>query len=241
MDRMELVWLHVMLIHVQHIAAVTWLSLTKQISLQAALQDPRGCDGLMGQVEEQVEAMEAVNDSLFSHPVPHKCLCPLQTGAISCPAAGTQESAFICTISTASFAFAVTRACSHRELHKRGCDHKIRGVSPEGGRSGQQGESFQWSGCYDNLFYGIDFSQAFVDSPERSHSVSSSRMLINLHNNEAGRKGSPMLPEESASCCLSWPSTVLITLSWLLPVWRGSQPPLHSFVQSPFPRTPPMI
>ncbi|TRZ15372.1 hypothetical protein HGM15179_011754 [Zosterops borbonicus] len=47
---MELVWLYVMLIHMQHITAVTWLSLAKQ----AVLQDPKGCDGLAGLVEEQV-------------------------------------------------------------------------------------------------------------------------------------------------------------------------------------------
>lgn len=47
---------------------------------------------------------------------------------------------------------------------------------------------FQWSGCSDNLSYGIAFSQAFVDNPERSRGISSSRALMNLHNNEAGRK-----------------------------------------------------
>ncbi|NXH84791.1 WNT4 protein, partial [Edolisoma coerulescens] len=94
---------------------------------------------------------------------------------------GTGESAFIHAISAAGIAFAVTRACSCGELHKCGCDRKSRGASPEG-------EGGRWSGCSDNLSYGIAFSQAFVDSPERSRGVSSSRALMNLHNNEAGRK-----------------------------------------------------
>ncbi|NXL30630.1 WNT4 protein, partial [Glaucidium brasilianum] len=47
---------------------------------------------------------------------------------------------------------------------------------------------FQWSGCSDNLLYRIAFSQAFVDNPERSCGVSSIPALMNLHNNEAGRK-----------------------------------------------------
>lgn len=47
---------------------------------------------------------------------------------------------------------------------------------------------FQWSGCSDNLSYGIAFSQAFVDSPERRRGAFSSTALMNLHNNEAGRK-----------------------------------------------------
>ncbi|NWW40963.1 WNT4A protein, partial [Panurus biarmicus] len=95
---------------------------------------------------------------------------------------GTREAAFIHTISAASIAFAVTRACSHKS------DRRTRGVSPEGeGRSGWQGASGREEGCSDNLSYGIAFSQAFVDSPEESCSVSSSRALMNLHN-EAGRK-----------------------------------------------------
>ncbi|NXM60146.1 WNT4 protein, partial [Illadopsis cleaveri] len=91
---------------------------------------------------------------------------------------GMQDSAFIQAILAAGFAFAVARACSCGELHKCGCDHKIPGVSPEG---------FQWSGCSDNLSYGTAFSQAFVDSSERSCGVSSSLALMNVHN-EAGRK-----------------------------------------------------
>lgn len=57
--------------------------------------------------------------------------------------------------------------------------------SPDGGCSSA---GFQWSGCSDNLAYGIAFSQAFVDNPEKSRGVSSSQALMNLHNNEAGRK-----------------------------------------------------
>ncbi|NXY63567.1 WNT4 protein, partial [Callaeas wilsoni] len=88
---------------------------------------------------------------------------------------GTRESAFIHAVSAAGIAFAVTRACSRGELHKCGCDRKIRGVSPEGeGRSRWQGQ--------------VAEGKAFVDSPERSRGVSSSRALMNLHNNEAGRK-----------------------------------------------------
>ncbi|TRY93098.1 hypothetical protein DNTS_008623 [Danionella cerebrum] len=47
---------------------------------------------------------------------------------------------------------------------------------------------FQWSGCSDNIAYGVAFSQSFVDIRERSKGQSSNRALMNLHNNEAGRK-----------------------------------------------------
>uniref|UniRef100_A0A8C0RWA6 Protein Wnt n=1 Tax=Canis lupus familiaris TaxID=9615 RepID=A0A8C0RWA6_CANLF len=91
----------------------------------------------------------------------------------------TREAAFVYAISSAGVAFAVTRACSSGELEKCGCDRTVHGVSPQG---------FQWSGCSDNIAYGVAFSQSFVDVRERSKGASSSRALMNLHNNEAGRK-----------------------------------------------------
>ncbi|NXF63682.1 WNT4A protein, partial [Ciccaba nigrolineata] len=170
--------------------------LAKQPSLRAILRDPRGCEGLTGLVEEQVrvcrrqvEAMDAVKRG--AELAVEECQHQFHSRRWNCSTLqglqvfgkvaiqGTRESAFIHAISAAGVAFAVTRACSRGELEKCGCDRKIRGVSPEG---------FQWSGCSDNLSYGIAFSQAFVDNPERSRGVSSSRALMNLHNNEAGRK-----------------------------------------------------
>lgn len=53
---------------------------------------------------------------------------------------------------------------------------------------------FQWSGCSDNIAYGVAFSQSFVDVRERSKGASSSRALMNLHNNEAGRKVARHVP-----------------------------------------------
>ncbi|KAI1231414.1 hypothetical protein IHE44_0007862, partial [Lamprotornis superbus] len=92
---------------------------------------------------------------------------------------GTREAAFVYAISSAGVAFAVTRACSSGELDKCGCDRTVQGGSPQG---------FQWSGCSDNIAYGVAFSQSFVDIRERSKGASSNRALMNLHNNEAGRK-----------------------------------------------------
>lgn len=128
--------------------------------------------------------------------------------ALPLPPTGTREAAFVYAISSAGVAFAVTRACSSGELEKCGCDRTVHGVSPQGkcGRwgsaSGRPGawpslirgplctpcSGFQWSGCSDNIAYGVAFSQSFVDVRERSKGASSSRALMNLHNNEAGRK-----------------------------------------------------
>ncbi|VFV24754.1 protein wnt-4, partial [Lynx pardinus] len=104
---------------------------------------------------------------------------PGPSPALPLPPTGTREAAFVYAISSAGVAFAVTRACSSGELEKCGCDRTVHGVSPQG---------FQWSGCSDNIAYGVAFSQSFVDVRERSKGASSSRALMNLHNNEAGRK-----------------------------------------------------
>uniref|UniRef100_A0A8D1L682 Protein Wnt n=1 Tax=Sus scrofa TaxID=9823 RepID=A0A8D1L682_PIG len=116
-------------------------------------------------------------------PLPPKKKCeggaPGPSPALPLPPTGTREAAFVYAISSAGVAFAVTRACSSGELEKCGCDRTVHGVSPQG---------FQWSGCSDNIAYGVAFSQSFVDVRERSKGASSSRALMNLHNNEAGRK-----------------------------------------------------
>ncbi|XP_074839702.1 protein Wnt-4-like [Carettochelys insculpta] len=192
---MAIVPLYLVLISMQHIFAVTWLYLAKQPSLRGT-QDTSTCGGLKGLVEEQVrlcqrqmEAMDSVRRG--AELAIEECQHQFHNRRWNCSTLqgrqvfgkvvvqGTRESAFVHAISSVGVAFAVTRACSRGELEKCGCDRKIRGVSSEG---------FQWSGCSDNLAYGIAFSQAFVDNPERSRGISFSRALMNLHNNEAGRK-----------------------------------------------------
>ncbi|GFY54660.1 protein Wnt-4 [Trichonephila inaurata madagascariensis] len=94
---------------------------------------------------------------------------------------GTREAAFVHAISAAGVAHQVTRSCSSGALGRCGCDRTVRGFSPEG---------FQWSGCSDNVAYGTAFSKSFVDARDlrAARGRSSARALMNLHNNEAGRK-----------------------------------------------------
>ncbi|KPP67330.1 protein Wnt-4-like, partial [Scleropages formosus] len=109
---------------------------------------------------------------------------------------GTREAAFVYAVSSASVAFEVTRACSSGELHKCGCDRSVYGSSPEGCYCTRRNlvpdysfpAGFQWSGCSDNIAYGVAFSASFVDVHERNKGSSPGRVLMNLHNNEAGRK-----------------------------------------------------
>ncbi|XP_014388652.1 PREDICTED: protein Wnt-7b, partial [Myotis brandtii] len=48
-----------------------------------------------------------------------------------------------------------------------------------------QAEGWKWGGCSADVRYGIDFSRRFVDAREIKKNA---RRLMNLHNNEAGRK-----------------------------------------------------
>ncbi|KAK3599590.1 hypothetical protein CHS0354_035831 [Potamilus streckersoni] len=93
---------------------------------------------------------------------------------------GTREAAFVHSISSAGVAHALTRACSSGDLEKCGCDRTVRGRSAEG---------FEWSGCSDNIAFGTAFSRTFVDARERRKKTKNiDRILMNLHNNEAGRR-----------------------------------------------------
>jgi len=88
-------------------------------------------------------------------------------------------------ISAAGVAHAVTRSCSSGLLDRCGCDRTV-----EAGRAAAAGDDgFQWAGCSDNVAYGSAFSKSFVDARERrAKGRDSARALMNLHNNNAGRK-----------------------------------------------------
>ncbi|XP_071440273.1 protein Wnt-16-like [Hetaerina americana] len=95
---------------------------------------------------------------------------------------GSKETAFIYAVTSAGVVHAVTQACSSGNLTECSCD---------GSRQGQPTpEGWKWGGCSDNLQYGVQFARKFVDAPEREKSKKawSTRMKMNLHNNEAGRQ-----------------------------------------------------
>lgn len=95
-----------------------------------------------------------------------------------CLSTGSREAAFTYAITAAGVAHAVTAACSQGNLSNCGCDREKQGYY-------NQAEGWKWGGCSADVRYGIDFSRRFVDAREIKKNA---RRLMNLHNNEAGRK-----------------------------------------------------
>ena len=100
---------------------------------------------------------------------------------------GHREAAFVHAIIAAGTFHAISRACMESKITSH-C-HCSQETRPAGLK-----KSFLWAGCGDNLPYGYQFSKTFVDGKEEldergNQDISRiSRVLMNLHNNEAGRR-----------------------------------------------------
>ncbi|XP_041035533.1 protein Wnt-7b-like [Carcharodon carcharias] len=91
---------------------------------------------------------------------------------------GSKETAFAYSIIAAGVAHAITQACSQGNLSDCGCDRAKHGYY-------DQERGWKWGGCSADIEHGIGFSRRFLDAREvRRHA----RRLMNLHNNEVGRK-----------------------------------------------------
>ncbi|TNN71893.1 Protein Wnt-7b [Liparis tanakae] len=90
----------------------------------------------------------------------------------------SREAAFTYAITAAGVAHAVTAACSQGNLSQCGCDREKQGYH-------DREEGWKWGGCSADVKYGVEFSRRFVDAREIKKNA---RRLMNLHNNEAGRK-----------------------------------------------------
>nr|CDI40110.1 WNT4 protein [Glomeris marginata] len=176
--------------------ALRWLALSKMNSVVASVGTEDICRHLTGLVGRQVricqrnvQVMHSVSAAAQS--TIHECQFQFRSRRWNCstlednrifgegPTAGTREAAFVHALSSAAVAHAVTRSCSQGQLDKCGCDRNVRSSS---------GDSFQWSGCSDNVDYGTAFSKVFVDARDRRASQTNPRSMMNMHNNEVGRK-----------------------------------------------------
>lgn len=92
--------------------------------------------------------------------------------------AGSKEAAFTYAIIAAGVAHAVTAACTQGSLSGCSCDKEKQGFY-------NKEEGWKWGGCSADIHYGLGFSKMFVDAREIKQNA---RTLMNLHNNEVGRK-----------------------------------------------------
>ncbi|KAK1117718.1 Protein Wnt-5b [Melipona bicolor] len=97
----------------------------------------------------------------------------------------SRETAFVHAISAAGVVYSISRSCRDGQLSSCGCSRSSRPRDLK--------RDWIWGGCGDNLEYGYKFTQAFVDVKERERSFKrgsreQGRSLMNLHNNEAGRR-----------------------------------------------------
>ncbi|KAJ7418732.1 Protein Wnt-5b [Pitangus sulphuratus] len=98
---------------------------------------------------------------------------------------GSRETAFTYAVSAAGVVNAISRACREGELSSCGCSRTARPKDLP--------RDWLWGGCGDNVEYGYRFAKEFVDAKEREKnyvrgSEEQARMLMNLQNNEAGRR-----------------------------------------------------
>ncbi|XP_032822448.1 protein Wnt-5b-like [Petromyzon marinus] len=110
---------------------------------------------------------------------------------------GSRETAFAYAVSAAGVVNAVARACREGELATCGCSRAARPPDLE--------RDWLWGGCGDNLEYGYRFAKEFVDAREREQhyaraSAENARALMNLHNNEAGRRAVYRLADVACKC-----------------------------------------
>lgn len=103
---------------------------------------------------------------------------------------GSREAAFTYAIIAAGVAHAITAACTQGNLSDCGCDKEKQGQY-------HRDEGWKWGGCSADIRYGIGFAKVFVDAREIKQNA---RTLMNLHNNEAGRKVGSQGGEPGSSC-----------------------------------------
>jgi len=97
----------------------------------------------------------------------------------------SKEAAFAHAIASAGVVHSVSRGCRDGQLASCGCSRARRPRDLK--------NEWIWGGCGDNIQYGYKFAQNFIDIRERESqpvlgTQDHGRQLMNLHNNEAGRR-----------------------------------------------------
>ncbi|XP_058047019.1 protein Wnt-16 isoform X1 [Ahaetulla prasina] len=108
--------------------------------------------------------------------------CGKSAAAAPTPTGCTKETAFIYAVMAAGLVHSMTHLCSTGNLTDCACDSMLQ-------NSGSAREGWHWGGCSDDIQYGMWLSRKFLDGPTKniSRKDRNGLMVMNLHNNEAGR------------------------------------------------------
>ena len=109
-----------------------------------------------------------------------------------CPIIESRENSFVYSITSAGVMHAITSSCARGEIGNCGCDSSVYDRDTK--------DRFQWGGCSHNPEFGAKFAREFVDTKELK---SKPEGLMNLWNNEAGRKVSQAAALSAAAFYLS--------------------------------------
>ncbi|XP_025086682.1 protein Wnt-6-like [Pomacea canaliculata] len=125
----------------------------------------------------------------------------------------TRESAFLYAITAAGVVYAVTQACSLGGLLQCTCQNHARDMSTDG--------EWEWGGCGDNVEFGYQKSREFMDARRRKkRGRADVTTLIQLHNNEAGRRAVKKYMRQECKCHGLSGSCTLKTCWMKMPAFR---------------------
>lgn len=154
------------------------------------------------------------------------CLLELTPHPGPVPSPDIRETAFVYAITAAGVSHAITQACSMGELLQCGCEmtRSRPPPSPTAG-PGTEGTAWEWGGCGDDVQFGYEKSQQFMDAKNKK-GKNDIRALIDLHNNEAGRLvRPPALPVPCIPCAPTQPSTLRVPQAmYLHQLWLKYDP-----------------
>nr|AAS18255.1 WNT8 [Heliocidaris erythrogramma] len=101
----------------------------------------------------------------------------------------TREMSFVQAIASAGVMYTLTKNCSQGSFEDCGCDERRNGDTG--------GEGWTWGGCSDNVRFSERMASEIMDDSEESQDAIT---VMNLHNNEAGRKTVKQTLQRSCKC-----------------------------------------
>nr|ADW95353.1 Wnt8 [Paracentrotus lividus]AEO92033.1 Wnt8 [Paracentrotus lividus] len=100
-----------------------------------------------------------------------------------------REMSFVQAIASAGVMYSLVKNCSLGAFDDCGCDHRRNGDTG--------GEGWTWGGCSDNVRFGDRLATDIMDDSENSQGAIT---VMNLHNNEAGRKAVKQTVMKTCKC-----------------------------------------